>query len=87
MTLSIKNAEAERLARELASETGESVTGAVAIALRERLSRLRDGDEAEMARRVTRLREIAKDAGTRWIEPYRTAAHGDLLYDELGLPR
>jgi len=87
MSLSIKNAEAERLARELASETGESVTGAVGIALRERLTRIREGDGVEVARRVTRLREIAKDAGTRWIEPYRTADHGDLLYDDRGLPR
>jgi len=35
--LSIKSDEADRLARELAAETGESLTEAVVIALRERL--------------------------------------------------
>ncbi|TFV55022.1 antitoxin [Geodermatophilus sp. DF01-2] len=41
MPLSIKDAEADRLARELASATGESLTVAVATALRERLERVR----------------------------------------------
>lgn len=39
MTLSIKNDEAQRLARALAEKTGESLTGAVTRALRERLRR------------------------------------------------
>lgn len=39
MALSIKNAEAERLARQLARTTGESITDAVTQALRERLVR------------------------------------------------
>jgi antitoxin VapB len=33
------------------------------------------------------MREIAVDAARRWVEPYRSAEHGDLLYDEAGLPR
>lgn len=39
MALSIKNDEADRLARELAAQTGESLTTAVVLALRERLDR------------------------------------------------
>jgi antitoxin VapB len=39
MALSIKNPEAERLARALARLTGESITDAVIAALRERLKR------------------------------------------------
>jgi antitoxin VapB len=39
--LSIKDPETDRLARELASATGESLTTAVAVALRERLERVR----------------------------------------------
>ena len=39
MTLNIKDAEAERLARELARRTGTTMTGAVVTALRERLAR------------------------------------------------
>lgn len=41
MTISIKDPEADRLARELAEVTGESITTAVATALRERLERVR----------------------------------------------
>jgi antitoxin VapB len=40
MALSIKNPEAERLAAEVAKKTGETMTNAVIIALRERLERL-----------------------------------------------
>jgi len=40
MALSIKTEEADRLARELARRTGESMTQAVTRALRERLERL-----------------------------------------------
>ncbi len=41
MSLNIKDPEADRLARELAGSTGESITAAVATALRERLERTR----------------------------------------------
>ena len=40
MGISIKNEEAERLARVLAGETGESLTAAITRALEERLARL-----------------------------------------------
>ena len=39
MALSIKDPEADRLARELAARTGESLTEVVVVALRERLAR------------------------------------------------
>jgi antitoxin VapB len=87
VSLNIKNDEAERLARELAAVTGESLTRAVTVAIRERLDRLQHRDEAAAAERAARLREIAQDAAGRWAQPYRTADHGDLLYDESGLPR
>lgn len=48
MALSIKTAEADELARSLARLTGESMTEAVTIALRERLAR-------ERARRATQV--------------------------------
>ena len=41
MALSIRNARAEKLARELAAESGENITQAVTHALEERLQRLR----------------------------------------------
>lgn len=63
MPLSIKNPEADRLARELAQTTGETLTDAVLTALRERLQRvtgrrrsvgLRE-EIARMQERVARL--------------------------------
>lgn len=41
MALSIKDNEADRLAREIATYTGETLTQAVVTALRERLARLK----------------------------------------------
>ena len=41
MPISIKNPEAEKLAREISKETGESLTAAIINALRDRLQRLR----------------------------------------------
>ena len=87
MALSIKSPEAERLARRLASATGESVTGAITAAVRERLERIEAGSGDAAARRAERLAAIAADAAPRWTQSLRTADHGDLLYDERGLPR
>jgi antitoxin VapB len=41
MALSIRNAKAEKLARELAAESGETITQTITRALEERLERLR----------------------------------------------
>lgn len=85
--MNIKNEEAESLARALAARTGETLTRAVTIALGERLGRMQSQPVADVAERAGRLREIAQDAAKRWTEPYRSADHGALLYDERGLPR
>ena len=86
MSLNIKNVEAEKLARRLAAATGESVTRAVTIAVRERLERLRRADSDQSAERTARIRMIAADAAPRWVEPYLSADHDSLLYDDSGLP-
>jgi antitoxin VapB len=41
MALSIRNLKAEKLAREIAAESGETITQAITLALEERLERLR----------------------------------------------
>ncbi|MHB8264139.1 MAG: type II toxin-antitoxin system VapB family antitoxin [Acidimicrobiales bacterium] len=87
MSLNIKNMEAESLARQLAEVTGESVTRAVTVAVHERLDRVQHGDQTAADERAARIREIARDAARRWVEPYRSVDHGELLYDERGLPR
>ncbi len=62
MAFSIKNDEADGLARELAALTGESLTTAVTESLRERLERERSrsgGDRAERIRRaIERFRQL-----------------------------
>jgi antitoxin VapB len=84
MGLNIKNDETYRLVEELAKLTGETLTGAVTQAVRERLERLHRQRGASLA---DRLLLIGKDCAARLKEPFRSADHGDLLYDERGLPR
>lgn len=58
MALNIKDESTDRLVRELAAETGESLTTAVAIAARERLERLHGSVPAERRREaLTRIAE------------------------------
>ena len=85
--MNIKNEETTALARELAAATGETVTRAVTVAVRERLVRVRQLDQAAAAERVAKMHRIALDAAPRWVEPYLSANHAELLYDEAGLPR
>ena len=85
MHLNIKNDEAHRLASELARVTGENMTEAVTAALRERLERLRESNSED------RLLEDVRKISRRFRElAGKTVAastdHGDLLYDEDGLP-
>ena len=57
MALSIKTEEADRLARDLARLTGESMTEAVTTALRERLDRERAAraDDQDLPGRIERV--------------------------------
>ena len=83
MALNIKDPEADRLARELAARTGESITQTVVKALRERLKR-------ETAKVPVGLKEeimaISRRAGllTRRTDELPEEIIG---YDERGLPR
>lgn len=84
MPLSIKDPETDELARRLADRTGESLTDAVKQALRERLQReLREDRDAGLG---DRLLEIGRRCADQMTEPYRSSDHGELLYDESGLP-
>jgi antitoxin VapB len=84
MSLNIKNEETTRLARELATVAGESLTTAVTVAVRQRLERLQRGNADSLAQR---LLKIGKDCAAHLKEPFLTVEHGDLLYDEKGLPK
>ena len=85
MSLNIKNDETCRLARELAQLTGESMTGAITVALRERLEREHHARSVEA--RLKKIRTAAERCA-RDLRPGPSAVeHGDLLYDERGLPK
>ena len=84
MAINIKNAETEQLARELAELTGESMTSAITAAVRDRLEKIRSAEGVDLAERLVR---IGKDCAKHLKEPFRTIDHGELLYDEKGLPR
>jgi antitoxin VapB len=84
MSLNIKDEKTHRLARQLAKLTGESMTAAVGRAVRERLDRVRADKGTGMAER---LLKIGRGTAPLWKEPYRSVDHGDLLYDEIGLPK
>jgi len=84
MSLNIKSEETHQLVRELAERTGETMTAAVTAAVRERLERVRREQGESLA---DRLLAIGRDCAARLKEPFRSADHADLLYDERCLPR
>jgi antitoxin VapB len=96
MQLNIKDEETHKLAQSLARETGESMTDAVRLAIRQRLERVRDerkkGHLQEAEKEVRRkadmlaaLREISAQTAELLKGP--PLDHAELLYDEHGLPK
>jgi antitoxin VapB len=83
MALSIKSDEADQLARQLTAETGETLTEAVVIALRERLDREQARHAASMKERLARL---AADVAALPVAD-SGATEGIIGYDDAGLPR
>ena len=84
MALNLRNPEAERLASELARQTGETKTDAVITALRDRLARVR----RDRSRRSLsdELKAIAEQCSSLPVLDPRSP--DDILgYDEVGLPR
>ena len=85
MSLNIKNEETCRLASELAQLTGETMTGAITVALRERLEREKKERDAEAL--VQDLLAIAHRCASNLRDGPSAIEHGDFLYDERGLPK
>ena len=84
MALSIKSPEAERLARRVSQRTGETITGAIEQALRERLERLDRRRQASA--KLERLLEIADRVAQ--LPQLDNRSDDEILgYDENGLPR
>jgi antitoxin VapB len=84
MALSIKNDETERLARQVARETGESLTEAIQKALQERWERLK-------ARRRNQVLAVQVEDLLRRVDTLPTLdfrSEDEILgYDEHGMPR
>jgi antitoxin VapB len=87
MALHLNNSTTDRLARELARETGETLTEAVNTALKERLDRIGSRRAAEVEKFVADLTEIAKGAKGLRKQKKTSRELIDELYDEDGLPR
>jgi antitoxin VapB len=81
MGISIKNFRAEKLARQLSAETGESLTEAIIHSLEERLERLKGRqsvpDVVEILMEISRRSSSLPDLDTREAEEI-------LGYDEKG---
>ena len=83
MSLSIKNDDMCRLAGDLARLTGVTMTGAITVALRERLERERR--QRAIDNRASKLRAIAERCAKLMALGPSAIEHGDLLYAERGL--
>ena len=89
MALNIRDPKADRLAEQLARQTGETLACAVIVALEERLEWLTSTDrrgEEEKQARVRRMRELA--ASFRALPVVEDRSPDEIVgYDEHGLPR
>ena len=85
MSLNIKNEETCRLAAELARITGQSKTGAITGALRECIAR--EKRARGVSSRAQTLLAIGERCARRLGPGPGATEHGDVLYDERGLPR
>lgn len=85
MALSIRDRETDRLARELAALTGETMTQAIKTAVQERLQRARRRREDEVERRRRAIDEITQRVVKLPVLDERF--EDEILgYDERGLP-
>ena len=84
MALNIKDAKADRLVRELAAETGESMTTAVTVAVLERLERVRGAVPRDQ--RLQAIHRISAQSAALAVRDRRSAEE-ILGYDATGLPR
>jgi antitoxin VapB len=84
MALSIKDDDTDRLAREVAKHTGESLTQAIRVSLEERLRRLVGRRRAST--RMEKLSEILARVDS--LPRLDSRSEDEILgYDERGLPR
>ena len=84
MALSLKNSNAERLARQIAAKTGESLTGAIEKSLEERWERLQNQRRAQVL--AGQIEDILQRVDA--LPTLDSRSEDEVLgYDEHGLPR
>ena len=81
----ISDEETCRLASDLARLTGETITEAITVALRERLASVRR--ERSVYARLKKMRAISERCARQLRDGSSAIEHGDFLYDEHGLPK
>lgn len=90
MALHIRQERTEKLARDVAKRTGETLTEAVYRALAERLARLSTQKREDEERMLRDLRDISRRSAAAFRATGETRTSTELLdelYDENGLPR
>jgi antitoxin VapB len=83
MSLNIKDPEAHKLAQQLATETGETMTSAVIQAIRDRLEAVRRRRKRDAT--LAAIHAISKRSAELLKGPY--IDHAEFLYDEHGIPK
>lgn len=87
MSLNIKNERVHDLVRQLAAQTGQSMTSAIEDAVRRRLEEVNGTREAEIARRRAAIDRVVASARLIPRTAKSTAEIMDEMYDDRGLPR
>ncbi len=85
LALNIKSREAHELAAELAGLTGKSMTAVVIDALSAALDEQRKAMEKDV--RAQELMEIGRRCAAHLHSHATAVQHGEMLYDERGLPQ
>jgi antitoxin VapB len=83
MSLNIKDPEAHKLAQQLATETGETMTSAVIQAIRDRLEAVRRRRKRDAT--LAAIHAISMRSAELLKGPY--IDHAEFLYDEHGIPK
>ena len=87
MALHLTDPETDRLARELAHETGETLTEAVNRAVKERLHRVKTKQEMDDERFLADIEKIISRVRPRGGRKKTGREMIDEMYDENGLPK
>jgi antitoxin VapB len=88
MALHLTNPDTDRLVRELARETGETLTVAVERAVKERLGRVKTAGQADKETFLAEIKKIQAMVSSKLRNEKKTGREMiEEMYDEYGLPK